>query len=133
MPDWIVNSNELEEEHQQWSWESGNYNRYRKHISVALGNTDEQHPFDVELTRLAPGEKPCPVHAHTHRWEFFIVVSGRAAVQRDGQESEAVEGDCFMQPAGIRHRIRNASDTEDLVYYVIANENPEDTGERFEV
>jgi mannose-6-phosphate isomerase-like protein (cupin superfamily) len=38
-----------------------------------------------------------------------------------------------MQPAGIRHRIRNASDTEDLVYYVIANENPEDTGERFEV
>ena len=132
MPDWIINKDDVPEERQEWSWKSGRYTRHRKHISVALGNTDEQHPFDVELTRLPPSTSPCPVHAHTHRWEFFIVVSGQAIVVRDGEESVAVEGDCFMQPANIRHRIRNASDTEELAYYVIANEHEEDSGQRFE-
>ena len=38
-----------------------------------------------------------------------------------------------MQPAGIRHRVRNGSETEELTYYVIANEDEQDSGERFEV
>ena len=133
MADWIVNTNDVEEEHQEWSWESGNYARYPKHISVALGNTDANHPFDVELTRLAPGQRPCPVHAHSHRWEFFIIVSGSAIIQRDGEEVSGKAGDCFIQPAETRHRIRNGSETEELTYYVIANEDEQDSGERFEV
>ena len=84
MPDWIINKDDVPEERQEWSWKSGSYTRHRKHISVALGNTDEQHPFDVELTRLPPSTSPCPVHAHTHRWEFFIVMSGQAIVVRGG-------------------------------------------------
>lgn len=134
MGSWKINLNDVPEEHQEWSWQDGKYERYRRHISVALGNTeDNRHPFDAEYTRVPPGARPCPVHAHTHMWEFFIVVSGRAIVQRNGESVEAVEGDCFMQPAGTRHRIRNASETEDLVYYVIGNEHEEDSGERFEV
>jgi mannose-6-phosphate isomerase-like protein (cupin superfamily) len=120
---WRINLTDVPEARQQWKWEHGNYDRFRRHISVALGNTREHpHPFDVELTRLPPGARSCPVHSHSHMWEFFIIVSGRAAVQRGGETAEAVAGDCFMQPAGTPHRIRNASETEDLVYYVIANE-----------
>tara|TARA_B100000029_G_scaffold446826_1_gene468211 strand:+ start:687 stop:1088 length:402 start_codon:yes stop_codon:yes gene_type:complete len=132
LPDWIINQNNIPEEHQEWSWESGNYERFRKHISVALGNTDEQHPFDVELTRIPPGSKPCPVHAHGKRWEFFIVVSGSGHVYRNGEVVDVKGGDCFMQPGGTRHRIYNANDSEDLVYYVIANEVGQDTVDRFE-
>lgn len=129
--DWIVNTNDLEEEHQQWSWETGNYERYRRHVSVALGNAEDRpHPFDVELTRVPPGQKPCPVHAHGKRWEFFIVVSGTGTVHRNGETADVRAGDCFVQPADTEHRIANASETEDLVYYVIANEVEPDTVRR---
>ena len=67
-------------------------------------------------------------------WEFFIVVSGRAVVDREGESTEVVAGDCFMQQAGTRHRIRNGSDSEDLVFYVIANEpGGPDTTRKYEV
>ena len=133
MPEWIVSTDEMAEEEQNWSWKSGSYRRFRRHISVALGNDpDTPHPFDVELTRVPPGEKPCPVHVHDNRWEFFIVVSGIGHVHRNGDIFNVKAGDCLMQPAKTRHRIFNASDKEDLVYYVIANECEDDTGDRVE-
>lgn len=132
--DWKINIEDVEEEHQAWSWEEGHYERDRKHISVALGNVEaSSHPFDVELTRLTPGGIPCPVHAHSNRWELFIIVSGKAVVQRNGKETVAIEGDCFIQPPDTRHRIRNASQTEELAYYVIADEPAVDSVERFEI
>ena len=89
--------------------------------------------FDVELTRVPPGQKPCPVHEHSHWTEFFIVVSGTGEVTRNDEKARVGSGDCFIQPAGTRHRIANASETEDLVYYVIANEHPNDSVIRHEV
>jgi mannose-6-phosphate isomerase-like protein (cupin superfamily) len=135
MTPWKINLDDVPEVHQKWTWKTGSYERYRRNVSVALGNTPETpHPFDVELTRLPPGARPCPVHSHARTWEFFIVVSGRAVVDREGDSTEAVAGDCFMQPAGIRHRIRNASQSEDLVFYVIANEHGEpDSGQKYQV
>lgn len=124
MNPWKINLDDVPEVHQMWSWKNGSYERFRREVSVTLGNTGESpHPFDVELSRLPPGARPCPVHSHTHRWEFFIIVSGRAVVDREGESTEAVTGDCFVQPAGTRHRIRNASESEDLIYYVIASEH----------
>lgn len=120
---WKIHIDDVQEQVQRWTWEGADYERYRRHISVALGNAAQsRHPFDVELTRLAPGRAPCPVHAHSATWEFFLIVSGRGEVHRDGQTHAVVAGDCFLQPAGTRHRLRNASDTEDLLFYVIANE-----------
>ncbi len=131
---WKTNLNDVSTEHQQWSWESGNYERYRQHISVALGNSeDEPHPFDVELTRVPPGCKPCPIHEHSRMWELFIVVSGNGEVTRNGEKVTVGPGDCFIQPAGTRHRIANASDTDDLIYYIVANEDENDSGTRHEV
>ena len=120
---WKVNVEEMEEEIQRWSWKDGQYERGRRHVSVALGNTEaSRHPFDVELTRVPPGAAPCPVHSHSATWEFFVVVSGRGEVSRDGETAIVGTGDCFVQPPGTRHRVRNASAEEDLVFYVIANE-----------
>ena len=134
MSSWKINLKDVPVEHQQWHWRDGAYTRYRQHISAALGNAkDDPHPFDVELTRVPPGSRPCPVHAHSHQWEFFIIVSGKAIVQREDETVEAVAGDCLMQPAGTRHRIRNGSETEDLVFYVIANEHEDESVEKFEV
>ena len=135
MEQWLINLDDVPEEHQLWSWREGNYERFRREISRALGNTREnRHPFDVELTRLPPGAKPCPIHKHVYWWEFFIIVSGRASIHRDGEEFRAGEGDCFIQPAGTSHRIHNPSETEDLVYYVIVNEvDVKDSGEPSEI
>jgi mannose-6-phosphate isomerase-like protein (cupin superfamily) len=122
---WKINLAEVPQQHQVWSWEGVRYERTHQHISVALGNAKENpHPFDVELTRVPPGAAPCPVHSHTGWWEFFIVVSGQGEISRNGEAFEARAGDCFIQPPNTRHRIRNLSQTEDLVYYVIANEDP---------
>ena len=131
---WKVNIDDVPTERREWSWESGNYIRDRRPISVALGNSEETpHPFDVELTRVPPGQKPCPVHEHSHWTEFFIVVSGIGEVTRNDESVRVASGDCFVQPEGTRHRIANASKTEDLVYYVIANEDKDDSVIRHKV
>lgn len=120
---WRTNIEHVKEEFQRWSWEGTQYERGRRHVSVALGNVaGAHHPFDVEMTRVPPGAAPCPVHSHSRVWELFIILSGRGEVSRNGQTAAVGPGDCFMQPAGTRHRLRNASGEEDLVYYVIANE-----------
>ena len=131
MSDWKINIDDVPVEHQTWQWKDGNYERYRQHVSLALGNKESNpHPFDVELTRVPPGARPCPVHSHSKSWEFFIVVSGTAIVQRGEETDRASVGDCFMQPAGTRHRIHNASQTEELIFYVIANEHEDDSVEK---
>ena len=128
---WKVHIDDVTEEPRQWCWNGNDYERFGKHVSVALGNSDtNRHPFDVELTRVAPGQVPCPVHCHSHWWELFVVLSGEGEVHRNGKLHNVGAGDCFMQPAGIRHRIRNTSVSEDLVYYVIANEVGENTTEK---
>ena len=123
---WKIHTDDVPEQHQTWSWEGHDYERYRRHVSVALGN-DGSHPFDVELTRVPPGAAPCPVHEHAAMWELFVIVSGTGEVHRNGELTTVGPGDCFVQPAGTRHRVRNASDTQDLVFYVIANEAPGET------
>ena len=69
-------------------------------------------------------------HWHHSKWEFFIVVSGRALIQQrqvggdevlefevSGDNMEAVH----MLP-GYTHNLINLSDTEDLVTVMWANE-----------
>ena len=126
MADWKIHIDDVPEQLQEWSWEGNDYRRYRKHVSVALGH-DGDHPFDVELVRLPPGATPCPVHEHSAMWEFFVIVAGEGEVHRNGDTAAVRAGDCFMQPAGTRHRVRNVSETDELLFYVIANEGPTQT------
>lgn len=52
-----------------------------------------------------------------------MVVSGTGVVRRNDETFEVGAGDAFVQPPTTAHQIRNPSETEDLIYYVIAD-NP---------
>lgn len=88
--------------------------------------------FSVNISRpgITKGQ-----HWHNSKWEFFIVVSGRALIQQRRIDSEEVlnfevSGEkiqaVHMLP-GYTHNIINLSDTDDLVTLMWANEpfNPE--------
>ena len=84
--------------------------------------------FSVNISKpgITKGE-----HWHNTKWEFFIVVSGKALIQErkigtdeilefyvSGEKIEAVH----MLP-GYTHNIINLSDTEDLITLMWVNEN----------
>ena len=102
-------------------------------------NTDERGSFTELFKTLKCGQLSVNIskpgikkgeHWHHSKWEFFIVVSGRALIQMrkigtsdildfevSGDKIEAVH----MLP-GYTHNIINLSDTEDLVTVMWANE-----------
>ena len=92
-----------------------------------LLKTEKCGQFSVNISKpgITKGQ-----HWHHTKWEFFIVVSGRALIQQrkigtdevlnfevSGEKIEAVH----MLP-GYTHNIINLSDTEDLVTLMWANE-----------
>ena len=102
-------------------------------------NCDERGSFTELLKTVSGGQFSVNVsrpgitkgqHWHNSKWEFFIVVSGRALIQErqigggqvlefevSGEKPEAVH----MLP-GYTHNIINLSETEDLVTLMWANE-----------
>ena len=92
-----------------------------------LLRTENCGQFSVNISRpgITKGQ-----HWHHTKWEFFIVVSGRALIQQrkvgtDEVLNFEVSGDkiqaVHMLP-GYTHNIINLSDTEDLVTLMWANE-----------
>jgi UDP-2-acetamido-2,6-beta-L-arabino-hexul-4-ose reductase len=92
-----------------------------------LLKTDKCGQFSVNISKpgITKGQ-----HWHNTKWEFFIVVSGKALIQQrkigsnevlnfevSGEKIEAVH----MLP-GYTHNIINLSDTEDLITLMWANE-----------
>ncbi len=118
----LINTAEVPEIENFW----GENQRYkRKHISKALGSGQHGSPlhlFDVEMTKILPKHHNCPQHAHPEMAEFFIIVSGQGMMYRNDEEYEIKAGDCFYQAPGTYHRLFNTSETDHLVFFVIANE-----------
>lgn len=92
-----------------------------------LLKTDNCGQFSVNISKpgITKGQ-----HWHNTKWEFFIVVSGRALIQmRKIGTDEVLEFECsggkieavHMLP-GYTHNIINLSDTEDLITLMWANE-----------
>ena len=106
----------------------GKYQRYVKEISVALGRERDsldlasRHPFDVAIVRIPAGKSYCPYHLHSAETEFYVVVSGRGMVRDSGGNTEVKAGDAFLFAPGEAHQL-TATDDEELVYYVVAD-NP---------
>jgi len=107
----------------------GKYHLFRRPVSLALGGKKDigiwggGHPFDLEMTRVPPGKTNWPYHSHASQWELYVVLSGRGQVRGPDGEFEIGPGDCVIHPPGEPHQIRNHG-TEDLIYYVIAD-NPQ--------
>lgn len=111
-----------------WSSPKGKFAGASKGISEALGrkpfSTDlkERHPFDVEITRVPPGQAPYPYHLHSAQWEFYHVISGKGIVRHKDGTTPIEAGDAFIFPPDEPHHFTNDG-TEDLVFYIVAD-NP---------
>ena len=105
---------------------------YSKELSIALGakrNTPTGlggHPFDLELQKLPPGASGCPFHSHAAQWELYYLVSGSAIVRANAETQTLRAGDVVVHPPGEAHQITNASATDDLLFYVVADNPPVD-------
>jgi len=109
----------------------GRFHLFRRHISEALGAPRDAgvagggHPFDVELARLPPGATNFPFHAHAGQWELYLVLKGKGEVRAGDSTRMVTAGDNFIFPPGEPHQLKNTG-SEDLVYYVIADNPPAD-------
>lgn len=115
-----------------WSpWESPRkrFRQWSREISIALGAQRNQppglggHPFDLEQQKLPPGGAAAPFHAHAAQWELFFIISGTATVRADAETATLHAGDVVIHPPGEAHQIRNASATDDLLFWLVAD-NP---------
>lgn len=125
----IVRSDRLPWE--AWSSARGNFRGASKELSIALGakrNTPTGiggHPFDLELSKLDPGETGCPFHSHAAQWELFILLSGRGTARCGNDRVEVRAGDAFIHPPGEAHQLINTGD-EEMTFYLVADNPPVD-------
>jgi uncharacterized cupin superfamily protein len=78
-------------------------------------------PFDVELTKLPPGKKNYPYHSHSYGWEYYIFLSGTGKFRDEHNKWHSIiPGDHIQCGQRQAHQIENDG-SEDLVFYVIAN------------
>ena len=64
------------------------------------------HRFQVKLIKVNPGES-LSLQMHHYRAEHWIVVSGTALVERDGEEQLVSENESVYIQIGQRHRLTN--------------------------
>jgi uncharacterized cupin superfamily protein len=121
-----VNLNEIKED--PWQSRGGKYAVSFKGISEALGrepaslDLSKRHPFDIEWNRVPPAKSNFPYHAHSAQWELYLMISGKGTVRHKDGTTEVGPDDAFIFGPDEPHQILNSS-TEDLIYYVIAD-NP---------
>lgn len=64
--------------------------------------------FQVKRLVVRPGAS-LSLQSHKHRSEHWVVVSGTASVQLEGQEMTLSKGESIYVPANAQHRLRNCS------------------------
>lgn len=125
-----VNTNALEEE--AWASPKGKFGGFGKQVSEALGRDANsadyylRHPFDIEISRLAPGQVAFPYHSHSSQWEFYHVVSGSGTVRDEDGVHRIEAGDAFLFQPNEPHQLANDG-TADLIFYTIADNPFNDT------
>ena len=53
---------------------------------------------------------------HNHREEYWIIVHGHGSVVIGESEKKAEKGDMFFIPCGVKHRISNEDEEENLIF-----------------
>jgi uncharacterized cupin superfamily protein len=117
---------------EEWKSRKGKFRGASKELSIALAQTATSprvsggHPFDLELSKLAPGETGCPFSPPTPRSGRCFSSSRAEARVRAGDETHLFRaGDVVLHPPGEAHQIINAGE-RDLVFYLIADNPPVD-------
>ena len=78
---------------------------------------DEGPAYKCKLIGVKPGKR-LSLQKHAHRSEHWVVVSGQARVQRDGQVRVLHPNQSTYLPAGCRHRLENPGETPLLIIEV---------------
>ena len=65
--------------------------------------------WQVKELRLNPGQS-VSLQMHNYRAEHWIVVSGVALVERDGEKIELNKNESIYIPLGVKHRLSNLSE-----------------------
>lgn len=114
----------------EWTSPKKKFRGFSKELSIALGAKRDTpsglggHPFDLELQKLAPGESGCPFHIHSAQWELYVILRGSATVRANEERATLAAGDVVVHPPGEAHQITNASDREELLFYLVADNPP---------
>lgn len=66
----------------------------------------KQAGFQIKSIEVLPGRR-LSLQSHEHRSEHWVVVSGTARVERDGEIFEVAENESIYLPAGCKHRLGN--------------------------
>ena len=73
------------------------------YLTISVGEN-----WQVKELRLNPGQS-ISLQMHNHRAEHWIVVSGVAFVERDGEKLELKKNQSTYIPLGVKHRLSNLS------------------------
>ncbi|MBR2082669.1 MAG: cupin domain-containing protein [Elusimicrobiaceae bacterium] len=87
--------------------------------------TAEATQLHANFVEVEPGNFAYSYHWHEINEEVFYIISGTAAVRTKNGEKVLKAGDAITFPAGPEgaHVIRNASETEKLVYLDFGHES----------
>ena len=85
-----------------------------------LGDHLKLTNFGVNLTRIAPGGKSAPRHAHSRQDEFVYVLEGKVELETDAGIEALHAGQCAGFPAGTgnAHRFVNRSEADVILLVV---------------
>jgi uncharacterized cupin superfamily protein len=114
-----------------WASPKGKFRGTSKELSIALGALRHTptglggHPFDLELSKLAPGECGCPFHRHTTQWEMFVILDGSGTVRTADGPVAVNPDDVLLHAPGEAHQLTNTGNRE-LVFFLIADNPPLD-------
>ena len=84
--------------------------RSEKRWNWWLGDHLKLTNFGVNLTRIAPGGKSAPRHAHSRQDEFVYVLEGEVELETDARVEALHAGQCAGFPAETGTRIGLSTD-----------------------
>lgn len=95
-----------------------------------IGEAVGSRLIGVDLTEIAPGKRSSYLHHHSHKEEFFFVLSGRCKLRLGEQDCELGPGDCVSRPAGtgVPHQFYNpfSENCSVLMFGVMGGKGVED-------
>jgi len=90
-------------------------------VSAPWGNwqiLDEHKSYKVKRVLIKP-EQRLSYQSHEKREENWFIAAGSATVTLDNKDYELKTGDYIHIPVKAKHRIRNSSSNEDLIFIEI--------------
>lgn len=77
---------------------------------------------EASVFRVQPGGG-VPVHLHSRVYDYFVGIEGELEIAYEGQQGSGtvrlVPGAFCAMPPGVRHEVRNLSETNEAVFFLV--------------